>query len=754
MKNKTLGLLGLVCISAAAVGLANINGAYAKAEAVSPFSTFAMTDGASIMIGNTESDSTDKNGMRWQITMDKTEYANLSTSGYTDITFGVLIAPAEGYTLSEENVFGENAIYDWAIKQEDGSYVYSGTKTRIMNLYTSTLGTPDDTAKNYVEFYGGIMNLKDDVEEDGANNLARDFQAIGYVQYTDGETVKYVMVGDEDNVRSMAYVAQMAIADESEDKPADEVKAWLSDYYVAKAPNVKWYVEHYKQRADGTYSDTPDEISEYTGPVSATANAKPTAKAYEGYTLNEMRTEDWTGFVWANGSTHLKLYYENDNMAVKYGDYYASFVQNDFGADAMENIVVDGKLVTIADEAKSVGNVGTNRPQLVISGLEAGCVYTLNLKLTALGEQVFFVPFKAQGASGNDFYFLFNSGTEKTYAISNLVADENGQIAFGSWYGSGSYAWDIEVTPDEAVATYSGYQVRLLKDNAAPVTTTMVSTVNAEGKLVTTINGQLGTKGTRPALEITGLAPYGLYQLSLGVTSTTKTSDTYFYKPYNGSKYPDWFQVWNSNDYSNTGTMKIRADENGRWFYEELFYNAQENTLVWDISITSDPVATYGDYSLWVNPCEVDTTQKGVFVSLNANNQVQLSTGSSFGNDSTVNGESAIYIGGLTAGKSYTIHLAYTVSGIADNDDGTPGTKQQTFYKVRSNKNAGKYQFVSGTKVEDGSSLAGKNIDGFYGNGDYVVKLTGTADAFGYIRFGGLYAGGGQVMTFTGITIV
>lgn len=62
-------------------------------------------------------------------------------------TYGMLIAPAdyiENYPLTVENVFGENAVYDWAVKNDDGDWVYTGNKTRIINVSYDSLGTDKD----------------------------------------------------------------------------------------------------------------------------------------------------------------------------------------------------------------------------------------------------------------------------------------------------------------------------------------------------------------------------------------------------------------------------------------------------------------------------------------------------------------------------------------------------------------------------------------------------------------------------------
>ncbi len=775
MKKSVLGLLAIACVGVATLGVASVNGAVeASAETPTAFSSFAMEDGAAIYVGDTQSaNAKEGNGIRWHVTMDATQYAALATSGYTDIKFGILVAPEEGYDLTEENVFSDSAIYDWAEKDENGKYVYSGSKTRIANFYTDELFEPEDVDNaSYVEFYGALTNLKDGAdegEEDTTNNLSRMFQAKGYIEYKDNGVTKYVFVGDDDNVRSMAYVAQLAIADEEEDAPTAEVKTWLGDNYIAKSPNVNWYIQHYLQKADGTYETTAHSTSEMTGAPSASASAYTSPITVDGYHMNELKTEGWQGFVWANNSTTLKLYYEKKDLSVSYGDYQVGFVQNDYNADAMENKIVDGKLVTVVGDSildvqnDGIGNVGTARPQLVISGLTAGELYTVNVTATLAFEDTengMLVSFKEQGLSGNNHYGIGNEG-EKTWTASNLVADENGQIAFGSWYGSiGTYTWEnVEVTSDEPVLTRNGYNIQILTGKCIQ-SATMATTIDGD-KLVTTLSGECGYGGSRASLVITGLAPYAYYSVNVGIQAT---NDIYTYMLSGEAGYrwvngawatraagKDWILCQSSNNYTNSGKILLKTDANGTIVHDNLFYNAGANTVIWDISVSN--AVAYGNYTLSINPCMEDILNRGVSVATNAFNQIEITTGSAFGNVSTAGEESAIFIGGLTAGQSYTIHLAYTVSGIADNEDGTAGSAVQDFRKVRSDSTQGRFTFVSGTAT-DGTSLAGKNINGFYGNGDYVINLTGTADANGMIRFGGFYAGGGQVITYTGITIV
>lgn len=755
MKKTLIKFLSVLCLFFVVTGMAfAANTALAEnSQTGGAFSSFAIDEGAYVYAPSTGEDSEKTNGLRYRVYMDKTAYENLSSSGFTDIKFGMLIAPAEGYSLTQENVFGDEAIYDWAIKQEDGSYVYSGTgtKKRIMNFYTQELlasGKNDDE----VEFYGAIVNIKDGTAEgDATNNLARDFRGVGYVEYKDGEEVKYIMLTNENTVRSIAYVSQLAIADESENAPDETTKNWLNDSYISKAPAVKYTVEHYKQNADGTYPDEASETATPTAAVSATINAATTsAKEYDGYSVNEVRTQDNSGFVWANGSTVLKVFYEKNDLAATYGDLSVSFVQNNFENDKMENTIENGKLVT---KSLGIGNAGQTRPQMVIKGLTADAMYTVTITCDiSLDNGGILVPYKAQGDSGNNHYGVADVDGEKVWTIQNVLADENGTAIIGSWYGSaGTYTWqNVTVTRDDPVATYGNYSLQLLKGNAA---VTVKSSVNDDGKLVTEFGGEVGR--TASTLVVSGMTPNSMYFVTLGVSGT---ADVYFYN-YNSSesKWKDWFQLWVSKGTTSTSaTQRIVSDANGEWRYNG-FYNSAANTVTWDVAVsvqdTASPIANYGDYTLNVYTAANNSDDAACTITKNDDGQIVLNTnGKSFGNVGTEPDCSGIVIGGLTAGQTYNINLSFTVSGIADTTEGASGTAIAVFNKIRNNASQGRFTFVSGTNAA-GTSLADKAVNGFYPNGDYVVSLSGTANEAGYIRFNGLYTGFPTIM-FTGIAIV
>ena len=225
----------LVCILFAAVlvcscGLAVSASAQTEGEPAADKSideiTYVMDDGASVSL----SEENAKNGLRFSASMSEEDYTGLTANAeYTDISFGMFIMPYDYVStgdLTEENLFGENAIYDWA-EWNGSEWVYKGSKTRIINIVRSEM-TPESDGKYHN--YGVISNILD-------GNIARDFVGRGYIRYTFEGTVRYLLAeyagaGQSANVRSVAYVAQLAV---SAGAVTAEESVWLTENYLDKA---------------------------------------------------------------------------------------------------------------------------------------------------------------------------------------------------------------------------------------------------------------------------------------------------------------------------------------------------------------------------------------------------------------------------------------------------------------------------------------------------------------------------------------
>lgn len=204
-----------VCLVLAcfAVGCIVFTGMGVKANASG---TFEMKSGASVKVGT-------DNGLRFTAVLPVSEYES-------GATYGMLIAP-EDYVrtndLTVENVFGENAVYDYAVRNEQGEFVYFGTKTRIINVTYDTL--PTDENGDYL-IKGSILSLKD-------NNIARNFVGRAYKRTGTAGSYVYEManyaggnVGN--NARSMFAVAKAAI---NSDRESAATKAFLESEYIDKS---------------------------------------------------------------------------------------------------------------------------------------------------------------------------------------------------------------------------------------------------------------------------------------------------------------------------------------------------------------------------------------------------------------------------------------------------------------------------------------------------------------------------------------
>jgi hypothetical protein len=133
------------------------------------------------------------NGLRYTMTASKADYQGLKATYGANVTFGILIAPKaydDANELNAANVFGEEAVYDWAEWDEaTETYVYSGNKTRIINLSSATMRETED--ENVYALYGTIANLK-------AENIAKEFVGVGYIAYGDGETTNYKFLAENE----------------------------------------------------------------------------------------------------------------------------------------------------------------------------------------------------------------------------------------------------------------------------------------------------------------------------------------------------------------------------------------------------------------------------------------------------------------------------------------------------------------------------------------------------------------------------
>ena len=276
--------------------------ATAKTERITE-SGFFIEEGASVRVNGS---SYNENGLRYTIGMEKTTYEMVmaENSGFTDITFGILIAPASAkYNLTPESVFGLNGgtvQYDWAVEDENGNLTYNGdgTKSRIINIYTDSLFNVKDRSGDDYYFHGSIINVNKE-------NLTREFQGKGYVLYTENGVRKCIMLSNETHIRSIVYVSQLAVEANSAHS------TWLQQNYIDAVSYIaaKYTEENYLEQADGSFK--LDESTKKT--IASTINAPVslgTAPTFSGYAFDQADERNVvSGNVYVNDKLTLKRYY-------------------------------------------------------------------------------------------------------------------------------------------------------------------------------------------------------------------------------------------------------------------------------------------------------------------------------------------------------------------------------------------------------------------------------------------------------------
>lgn len=312
-KNQKIIVLLAMASIAVGAGAATSFSAFAEdaASKTSLKNVITMRQGASVRIPTASANETAFNaqaGLRYEIQMSKDNYEAVTASENGNVRFGVLIAPESYHTahaLNEEsNLTGETAVYNWAVPSVEDpskwSYTPEEGKTQIVNLYTTTMAISEDSSK-----YVWRASLVDVLPE----NIAQKFIGIGYVY--DVANDKYYFAEENDNVRSMSYVAQMHMQTIGADTEAYKNlnKLYVEPYVETK---TSYTVNHVKIDTDGTETTANTQVVSENVKVGDKITAA--ANEYEGWsTWGEMPA----GVAAVNGESKLEVKYYRDNGLVK-----------------------------------------------------------------------------------------------------------------------------------------------------------------------------------------------------------------------------------------------------------------------------------------------------------------------------------------------------------------------------------------------------------------------------------------------------
>lgn len=297
--------------------------------------TLTMRQGASVRIPTASANETAFNaqaGLRYEIQMSKDNYEAVVASEGINVRFGVLIAPESYHTAHalnvESNLTGETAVYNWAEPSVEDpskwSYTPEEGKKQIVNLDTTSMAISEDSSK-----YVWRASLVDVLPE----NITRKFIGIGYVY--DKANDKYYFAEENDNARSMSYVAQMHM--QTIDKNSETYKN-LNKLYVEPfvGNGTSYTVNHVKIDTNGTETTADTQVVSENVKVGDKITA--TANEYEGWsTWGEMPA----GVAAVNGESKLEVKYYRDNGLVKrgsggYGQCSAERTRNAVRAKALD----------------------------------------------------------------------------------------------------------------------------------------------------------------------------------------------------------------------------------------------------------------------------------------------------------------------------------------------------------------------------------------------------------------------------------
>ena len=386
MKRKTLktmlGCLTLALTCSICVGVGTAVSAYAAEVDANTldtaFSSLTLVDGASVRY-NTDGKG---NGISYALSMTKTEYdAVMANEAYTNVKFGILIAPNDYYVVHPfNNQANIDTYYSLNAEATGKAFLYDLNSSQMTEWN-------NDTSNVY--FRGSIVNILD-------KNITLDFRGVGYVEYTKGETTeKHFFTNDETHVRSMAYVAEQAVKagkdtdrtlqttylDKVADPFATAINGGTANVYnnatakldltvkeLSKVQNNTYFKDKYTYAwtltgADGTVSvengaSLNGRVGTYTLACTATKTSTSETKEVYSQTLNitDLGTTTVNGkkltgvkgmLVKTADGTYKNEYDKNEDVVM----YYTDKVQNG-------NFKLNAEITTISGADNSVGGGG------------------------------------------------------------------------------------------------------------------------------------------------------------------------------------------------------------------------------------------------------------------------------------------------------------------------------------------------------------------------------------------------------------
>ena len=419
-----------------------------------------MDKGAGVRLGAADGN----NGIRFVLTMDKTEYSALMAQVgteeddlYSEVSFGMIITKASYVTdekeLTVENLFDlipddgvDNTKFEWKPAGAAADWKVSEGKSLVVNQTFGYLGLSEDYENDYVGF-ASLVEVQ-------ANNLTQEFIGRGYMKYTmkDG-TVNYRMADyyeylRENNERSMTYVAQKAAEDPEMSAYVSTLNSLYINHSAVQAQTSDVTINHRKLDVRG--KEISVETETLTGKnIGAAVEVTPVTE--EGWIYDEVKSNA-SGVVYANNKTVLNLYY-NQDPATGYDWYHVGT------ATAVAKTLTLDEVVT--------GGIYNDEVELELSlHLRSGTMPRIKFYfLTAAGAQITDPAINGWIDVANGYDEVTDTYKFKTYFKWNSASWDIGQVFLQ--LEDGEYALGVDV---KSVNLLSDYDFVLNKVQAATYT--------------------------------------------------------------------------------------------------------------------------------------------------------------------------------------------------------------------------------------------------------------------------------------------
>ncbi len=449
MKNKII--FSLLTIALAMLSIASISTAYAAENAFDIASVKpVMQKGAFVRVPDEDYAA---GGLRYVMQISSEEYNSiLQNTGegkaLSSVQFGIFIAPSyyhEAFPLnSESNVSGENAKYGWITAEDKANgLTYDETEAGLAGRYR-IINTESDSMSDNGDglhlFKGSVINMKE-------QNMLTEYTCAGYIRYTDANGVHYVFAEQNDNARSMTYVAQLAVENE-----ADTEDGILNSTYIEpfKNTSVKYKENHYVQNDNGEYVLDTEKSAEKTANLGAKISAE--SISYEGKRIAKTNGYKDEGIAYANDKAVLSFYYRDESIMFDGSDRLAFYNGGSPGELSMSIIEENNDNVLLIED------IGSNTFSTLImpsditrSALVSSEYDYVNFRMKAATAVTFF-PYNNNGEHGN-ISLSIKAGEWQIYTIAiNHLAFDLAKADYCCFWASNTgykvYVSDIYLTKD------------------------------------------------------------------------------------------------------------------------------------------------------------------------------------------------------------------------------------------------------------------------------------------------------------------